>query len=254
METITLIIAAFITSSISAVIGMGGGIVLLAIMALIIPEGFMVIAMHGMIQLFSNGTRVYIYREHLDKSIILRFLKGALMGLMSSSIIILIIIKIYDFDSANEIKVEFLKPIIGCFILWYLFLKNSNKNQKSSSFEFAGYISGISSVFIGASGPLIAPFFLNDRLSKQSIVANKAAAQLISHTGKIPIFVLFFKITYIDQYYILLPLILAVYVGTFFGKKLLTFIPEDSFRRIFKVCLTLIAFKLIIDSTIITLF
>ena len=252
METSLLVIAAFITSSISAVIGMGGGIVLLAIMALIIPDGFMAVAMHGIIQLFSNATRVYAYRAHLNKIIILRFFKGASIGLLTSVFIILAIINFYDLKSANEIKVGFLKPIIGIFILWYLFLKKSNKNKQSHSFKVAGYISGIASVFIGASGPLIAPFFLNGKLYKESIVANKAAAQLISHTGKIPIFVLFFNITYIDQYLLLLPLILAVYGGTFFGKNLLNFIPENSFRRIFKICLTLIAIKLIIDSTIST--
>ena len=57
MEIIILIIAAFITSSISAVLGMGGGIILLAIMAIIIPNGYMVIALHGIIQLISNSTR-----------------------------------------------------------------------------------------------------------------------------------------------------------------------------------------------------
>ena len=65
METAILILAAFITSAISAVIGMGGGIILLGIMAIIIPEGYMVIALHGIIQLFSNTTRTYIFKEHL---------------------------------------------------------------------------------------------------------------------------------------------------------------------------------------------
>ena len=41
MELIILIISAFMTSSISAVIGMGGGIILLGIMAILIPEGYL---------------------------------------------------------------------------------------------------------------------------------------------------------------------------------------------------------------------
>ena len=40
VETIILIIAAFITSIISAIIGMGGGVALLGIMAIVIPEGY----------------------------------------------------------------------------------------------------------------------------------------------------------------------------------------------------------------------
>ena len=65
MELMILIIAAFLTSSISAVLGMGGGIILLGIMAIIIPEGFMVIALHGVIQLVSNLTRTYVFRKYL---------------------------------------------------------------------------------------------------------------------------------------------------------------------------------------------
>ena len=67
MELIILIFAAFVTSSISAVLGMGGGIILLGIMAILIPEGYMVIALHGVIQLVSNTTRTYVFRNHLKK-------------------------------------------------------------------------------------------------------------------------------------------------------------------------------------------
>ena len=77
METFVLIIAAFITSCISAVLGMGGGIILLGIMAIIIPEGYMVIALHGIIQLVSNSTRTYVFRQHLKKNILKEFGVGA---------------------------------------------------------------------------------------------------------------------------------------------------------------------------------
>ena len=80
MEIIILIISSFITSAISAVIGMGGGIILLGIMALIIPDGFLVIALHGVIQLFSNTTRVFIFRKYL-KGVLIKEFFGALFGL-----------------------------------------------------------------------------------------------------------------------------------------------------------------------------
>ena len=46
MELVILILAAFIKSSISAVIGMGGGVILLGIMAIMIADGYMVVALH----------------------------------------------------------------------------------------------------------------------------------------------------------------------------------------------------------------
>ena len=73
VELITLISAAFITSIISAIIGMGGGVTLLGIMAIIIPNGYMVVAFHGVIQLVSNVTRTTVYREHVYQPILKKF-------------------------------------------------------------------------------------------------------------------------------------------------------------------------------------
>ena len=70
MEIVILSVAAFITASISAILGMGGGIILLGIMALIIPEGYIVVALHGIVQLISNLTRRFVFRDHIRKDII----------------------------------------------------------------------------------------------------------------------------------------------------------------------------------------
>ena len=247
MEIIILIIAAFITSSISAVLGMGGGILLLAIMAIIIPNGYMVIALHGIIQLISNSTRTYVFKDHLKNNLIKEFLIGSLLGASISALIILFLIKFYNVESASEIKVDFLKPMIGFFIIWYLFLKGPKKKKEAKSFIKVGSISGLSSIFIGATGPLIAPFFLDSNLNKENIIANKAACQMITHLTKIPLFLFFFNVNYFNEYKLLVPLIIAVFIGTNFGKKILSFIPEKIFIKIFKSALFLIALKLILS-------
>ena len=66
MEIGILIVAAIITSSISAVLGMGGGIILLGVMAILIPQGYIVVALHGIIQLASNITRTYIFKNWIN--------------------------------------------------------------------------------------------------------------------------------------------------------------------------------------------
>jgi uncharacterized membrane protein YfcA len=245
MELIILIISAFLTSSISAVLGMGGGIILLGIMAIIIPNGYMVIALHGIIQLISNTTRTFVFRKYLKKDLVKEFLIGAIIGAGLSAIIIFLLIKIFEVSSASDIKVDFLKPLIGIFIIWYLFLKGPKKEKGSKSFIKVGSISGLASIFIGATGPLIAPFFLNSNLTKENIIANKAACQMITHLTKIPLFIFFFNVSYIQEYKLLLPLIIAVFIGTNFGKKILDMIPEKLFIKLFKIALFIIAIKLI---------
>ena len=76
-------------------------------------------------------------------------------------------------------------------------LKNAKKKIKT--FIRVGAVSGLSSIFIGATGPLIAPFFLKGKLIKEEIIANKAVCQAISHIGKIPIFIIFFQFNYITE-------------------------------------------------------
>ena len=248
MEQIILIIAALITSSISAVIGMGGGIILLGIMAILIPEGYMVIALHGIIQMVSNGTRTFVFQDYIKKKLISEYLIGALIGLGLSVFIVYELMHFYDVSSANQIKFDYLKPIIGLYILWYLYLRGTKKEQKNKLFIIVGFIGGLCSIFIGAVGPLIAPFFLRNDLNKENIIANKAACQIITHIGKIPIFMYFFHVNYIEQSYILLPLIISVYIGTNIGKKLLGSISEETFKMIFKVCLTIIALRLVLGE------
>ena len=251
MEPVILVVVAFITSAISAILGMGGGIILLGIMALLIPNGYMVIALHGVVQLVSNITRSYIFRQHIKRHIIWQYLPGAILGLCISAIIIIILIYVFNVQSANDIKVDFLKPLIGIFIIWFVFGKRPHIKNETPHFFGVGFVSGISTTFIGATGPLIAPFFLKGRLTKENIIANKAVCQAISHIGKIPLFIILFKVNYFKELTILIPLIVAVFFGTNFGKYILQFIPEHIFRLLFKGSLTLIAIKLIIDQLII---
>ena len=247
-DIVILILSAFITSSISAVLGMGGGIILLGIMAVIIPEGYKVIALHGMVQLFSNTTRTYVFRKYVKTQLIKQFFNGALIGISFSVGIIITLIYYFDVQSANEIKVEVLKPFIGLFIVWNLFLKGPKKAKIVKSFVPVGLVAGLSSIFVGAVGPLIAPFFLVKSFNKEHIIANKAAAQMITHLSKIPLFIYFFNMDYTAELKILIPLILAVYIGTSFGKKILYFLPELFFKKLFKITLFIISIRLILLS------
>lgn len=246
MESIVLIIAAFLTSALSAVIGMGGGITLLGIMAIIMPTGYLVVAYHGIIQLASNVTRTTVYRKHINKSIINRFLVGLIPGLLLSAAMIFGAATYFNAPSAADLKIDFLKPAIGFYIIWFLYLRKKKKIVSRELYKWMGVLAGIATVFIGAMGPLIAPLFINDKLKKESVIATKAACQAAGHLGKIPIFFLFFNVSYTEDWNVLLPLVAAVYFGTKIGKLMLGKIPEALFQNLFKAALTLIAIRLIL--------
>ena len=250
-ETIILTLVAFATSILSAVIGMGGGVPLLGIMAILIPEGYMVVALHGVIQLVGNSTRTAVYRQHVHRSIIRQFSMGVIPWLCCAALIVFGVIQYFDITSASEFKIDFLKPLIGIYILWFLYLRKKTELRSDSLFFWMGGLSGLVTVFIGASGPLIAPFFIDRGLTKENMIATKAACQAVGHLGKMPIFIIFFGVDYMQQWPVLLPLVVAVYFGTRIGKKLLGSLSPDLFKKLFKIALTLIAIRLVIVELIV---
>ena len=110
LESITLIVAAFLTSILSAIIGMGGGITLFGIMAIILPDGYLVVAYHGIVQLVSNVTRTTVFKDHISWGILKRFFNGIIPGLILASFAIYGLMQYYEVSSASQIKIDFLKP------------------------------------------------------------------------------------------------------------------------------------------------
>ena len=86
----------------------------------------------------------------------------------------------------------------------------------------------------------------NKEIKKESVIATKAACQAIGHLGKMPIFIFLFGVDYFEDWSVILPLVLAVFIGTKFGKGMLGKLPEATFKKLFRIVLTLIAIRLII--------
>ena len=79
VELITLGVFATITSLLTAVAGLGGGMLLLALMAQLFPP-LILIPLHGIAQFFSNANRGVIHRTHLEWSYLRPFVFGSIVG------------------------------------------------------------------------------------------------------------------------------------------------------------------------------
>ena len=107
--TMILFLAAFLTSILSGTIGMGGGILLFAVMAQYFPLSVLV-PLHGLIQLGSNGSRVvYSYRS-VDLRIAIQFALGAMVGAWVGSKFVI------------QVPEDWYKMGLGLFILGITFL------------------------------------------------------------------------------------------------------------------------------------
>lgn len=237
LSTISMVVltaAAVVCSVISGMTGMGGGTILLAIIATMVPTEF-IVPLHGTVQLISNSTRLALFFKHVRWKIVGFFLIGIVPGAVAGIFIF------------NMLDKNIIKLLLGVFILAVTWLPKS-KTERTSSFVLflpVGVISGFIGIFFGAIGPFIATFFIRKDIIKEQLVATKAACQAIGHTLKVVLFGLI-GINVFSNWQLLLALGIAVILGTMIGKKLLGKLSDKAFKRIFKTLLTIIALRIVI--------
>jgi uncharacterized membrane protein YfcA len=233
-----LMAASLLTSALSAVVGMGGGIALLAAMASLLPAP-VVVPLHGVIQLFSNGTRALVMFQHIHRKVFALYMLPSIAGVLLGA-------RLYV---GNELP--WFRPAVGVFILGYLVTLRFQPHVGRFPLGWyapLGFVVGAFAALIGATGPLIAPFFLRDDLGPREIVATKAAIQITTHAAKIPAF-LFAGFAYREHAGLLTPLVVTAVVGTLAGGKVLERLSPVAFRRLFATVLVAVALHLIFSAS-----
>ncbi len=231
---------AFFTAILSAIVGMAGGMTLLGVMLIFLPP-LAAIPLHGAIQLASNLSRTLIQREHARYDLLWRYgwplLPMGALGLLV----------------ARELPERALEAAIGAFVLiatWrpaWLALGARAGGSASARFTALGAASGFLNVTIGATGPLVAPFFLNLGLSRQAVIGTQAGVQALGHLAKIALFA-GFGFAFHEHLALLLGASACAIVGTWFGSQLLERMPEAWFTRLYKGVLTLLALQLVVGA------
>ena len=98
---------------------------------------------------------------------------------------------------------------------------------------------------VGATGPLIAPFFLNLGLTRFALVGTKAACQGMGHLAKLAVFGIA-GFAYGAYALLLVLLCIAVVFGTAIGSRLLEQVDEHRFVVLYRTVLTAIACWLVL--------
>jgi len=189
---------------------------------------------HGFVQLGSNSIRFSLTRKHADGPKIMPFAIGALFAALAGVFFV------------SGFNVEWLPLIVCIFILWISWGKVPELpigNTRIGMFA-GGLITTYASLFIGASGPLVSAWVGLQSKGRLKYTANFSACMSIQHTLKLAVFgVLGF---YFFEWLILIAtMILMGYLGTKIGLSILITIPQESFKLIFKIILSLLAIRLL---------
>ena len=230
----TIAAAAYLSATISAIVGMAGGITLLAVMASLLPSR-LVVPLHGVVQFASNATRTAVFLRHVRWSILAIYSLPLIIGVGCAAAL------------WSGAKLSWFRPLIGVFILTFLLWRRFAPKLRSPPlwvYAPLGLCAGFLTVYVGAVGPFIAPFFLRDDLEREEVVATKAVCQALGHLLKLPAFA-WVGFAFLPFAVPLAGLVAAVIVGTFTGKALLKRLSPRAFTRAFQLVLAAVALQLI---------
>ena len=244
-ETVTivvLVVACFVTATISGILGMAGGIMLLATMLCFLSHADS-IPTHAVVQIASNGTRVMAFLKNVDWRTLGRFVTGALPGAAIGMVLLWVL-------GQPEQSEPYLKTLIGAFILLATYLPKPKGDgahrERWFDFPAIGLFAGVAALTVGAIGPLIAPVFARRGFAKERLIATKATCQLAIHTLKIPAFLLVRDLDVSRLGTLALVMICMVIPGTLLGKRVVKGVSERHFKIAYRVALTLAGLKVLL--------
>lgn len=224
-----LILASLVTSFMTAAFGIGGGVTLIVVMALLVPP-VALIPVHGIIQLGSNGGRVAIMAKDVVWRPMIPFVIGALIGAIAGGLV------------AVQLPIWLVQLGLGIFILIVVYIKMPPIQKK---YVFAGgIISSFLTMFFGATGNFIAAMVKTMKLEPLPHVATHSMMMTFQHLIKVIVFG-FFGFHFAPYWPLIFVMLISGFVGTVIGRQFLIKAGQHYFKPILNTILALAALRLI---------
>jgi uncharacterized protein len=232
--------ASVATGALSAIVGMAGGMTLLAIM-LLWMEPQVAIPIHGAVQLVSNSSRSVAQWPNVRWPLFARFALPLLPFAYAGLVV------------ARAVPRGIGEVFIGAFVLvatwrpgWLRFGAARGRGAEPDPGRrmiAAGSVVGFFATTIGATGPLLAPFFLHLGLGRKELIGTQAACQAYQHLAKIVLFGAT-GFAFREWLWPLAALACTATLGTWIGTQLLDRVSEADFEALYKGVLTVLALRL----------
>lgn len=229
----SLIILSGFTSMLTAAAGIGGGMLMLAALAQVIPIKA-IIPVHGLVQLGSNTGRALVMLKHIHWAYFLWFAMGSIAGAIIGGQLVI------------SLPIKLLQLFLGLFILFTVWGPSFiNKRSGELTLVFGGLLSTFLTMFVGATGPFVIAILRAFRLSREELVASGAAVLVLQHALKVIAFALLGFV--FNSYMPLIILMIASgFLGTIIGRRLLLKIDEALFQKALDLVLSVLALRLVI--------
>lgn len=228
LAAILLIAASMGTSFITAAFGIGGGIMLVAVMAVLLPPAAL-IPVHGVVQLGSNCGRALIMLKHVERPVILPFMAGSALGA----------------GMGGALFVQFppwaVQLGLAGFITWSV-LGRLPAIGKGHVFA-AGAVSSFLTMFFGATGSFVAATLKAMKVPPLTLVATQGALMTLQHLLKSLAFG-FLGFAFAPWLPMIAAMIASGFLGTVIGRHVLTRMGHRYFQPILSGILLILAARL----------
>lgn len=223
MMTVGVLLVSVIAGAIAAVSGFGIGSLLTPILALRYGTK-LAIAMVSVPHLVGTAVRFIGLRRQLDKRVFLNFGILSAVGGLAGALL------------NARINSPALTIVFGCLLV---FAGSSGLTGFTERMHFGrpmawlgGALSGFFGGLVGNQGGIRSAALLGFGISKEALVATATAIALIVDGARMPVYLAIETNQLLRAWPMLIPAIVGVLAGTFWGVRLLRRIDERTFRRL----------------------
>lgn len=229
---LALVPVAFLTSCLAAVMGMGGGVLLIAVMPGLLPAAA-ILPVHAVTQLASNFSRAAFGWREIDYSLIPAFMLGAVAGAWLGG-------EIYA-----SLDLRWLPAVIGAVILVFTWAPLPQlRGGGNVALALLGFYQTGLGMLAGATGPLGAAVLLRHSTARDWLVVNTAVYMSLNHALRVAAFALL-GFSFAPWWPLVCAMVAAVIAGSWAGTRLRRLVPQVDFERWFRVLVTLLALRMI---------
>lgn len=241
IAAVIILATTLVTSFISGIFGMAGGIILMAVLVALVSVA-MAMIIHGAIQMFANGYRAYLLRDSIDWRVFSLYCIGAAAG----------IVALFFVSWTPDKRALYLLLGLTPMLVWLPKERLHLDIKKREHAIFAGFaVQGLNTL-AGVAGPLLDLFFVRAEMTRQQIVATKSVTQALSHLIKIG----FWSVPVVTAagwgslppWWLIAAAIPLSMLGTTLGKQVLERMNDQGFRKWMKGLVTAIGVLLLMRA------
>ena len=226
---------AMVTSLIAAIVGFGGGMMLIAVM----PQFFspsLIIPVHAVTQVASNISRVIFSFSDVRWPLFYPFFIGSIAGLCLFGLLLF------------NMPTHYIPLAIGLYILLKTWCQAFVQMiEKYENLYLIGFLQTGLGVVVGSTGPLALSYLANKLTDRNQIIATSALFMTFSHLIKIPIFGMIGASLW-EYKTVVLIMVAGSVTGSWLGTKMRLKINNEKLLLVIKWLLTILATNMVARS------